>query len=251
MESELELIIDLQCQLERQGPGSRHETQKALGFIEIVDDGEVRIADIGCGTGGQTLILAENTNASITAVDIFPKFLDKLKASTIHKGLSNRIKTLECSMDSLPFESNSLDIIWSEGAIYNIGFRKGVEAWKDYLKSGGYLAVSEISWITSVRPDAVQSFWDLNYKEMDTAGNKIKVLEENGFILEGYFNIAQDSWLDNYYKPMQAEFNAFLDRNNDSVTARKVVKDCQAEIEFYMNYKKYYSYGFYICRKAD
>ena len=38
----------------------------------------MRIADIGCGTGASTLVLAENLNAEIVAVDLHPKFLKVL-----------------------------------------------------------------------------------------------------------------------------------------------------------------------------
>ena len=34
-------------------------------------------------------------------------------------------------MDALPFENEELDLIWSEGAIYNIGFEKGVTPFLD------------------------------------------------------------------------------------------------------------------------
>ena len=57
------------------------------------------------------------------------------------------IETLAKSMDSLTFAEESLDLIWSEGAIYNMGFGKGIEAWRPFLRSGGVLAVSEITWL--------------------------------------------------------------------------------------------------------
>jgi ubiquinone/menaquinone biosynthesis C-methylase UbiE len=48
-------------------------------------------------------------------------------------GLSDKVTTLCCSMDNLPFEDEEYDVIWSEGAIYNIGFEKGVKDWKRFL----------------------------------------------------------------------------------------------------------------------
>ena len=46
-------------------------------------------------------------------------------------------------MDNLPFQNEELDLIWSEGAIYNIGFERGMNEWNKYLKKGGFIAVSE------------------------------------------------------------------------------------------------------------
>jgi len=246
--TELELIIDLHKNSERQGPGSEKETLKALDLMNLPKDKKLKVADLGCGSGGQTITLAQNINGQIIAVDLFPEFLDELNKKSEQLGLLEKIKTLETSMDKLPFNQEEFDIIWAEGSIYNIGFEKGINIWKDFLKAGGYLAVSEITWISHSRPGNIEDYWTQEYSEMDTASKKIKILEDNGFILEGYFNLSQDSWIDNYYKPMEARFGDFLTRNDYSELAQKVVKDTQMEIDLYQKYKDYYSYGFYISR---
>ena len=247
--TELDLIIDLHKNSERQGPGSEKDTLKALGFLEFPADKKLRIADIGCGSGGQTITLAENLNGLITAVDLIPDFLNELYEKSQKLGLTEKIITLERSMDDLPFSKSEFDLIWSEGAIYNIGFENGIKKWKDYLKAGGYLAVSEITWITKSRPQEIEEFWKAEYPEIDVASNKIKQLENNGYSLVGYFYLSQDSWIENYYKPMEARFEAFLKRNDNSELARKVVNNNKAEIDLYEKFKDYYSYGFYMAKK--
>lgn len=76
--TELKLIIDLHLNSERQGPGSNEATLKALGFLNLSGNKLLKVADIGCGSGGQTITLAQNLNAHITAVDLFPEFLNEL-----------------------------------------------------------------------------------------------------------------------------------------------------------------------------
>jgi len=49
--------------------------------------------------------------------------------------------------------------------------------------------------------------------------------------------------------PMEARFETFLKRNNNSELAKKIVEENKAEMELYQKYKDYYSYGFYIARK--
>lgn len=71
-------------------------------------------------------------------------------------GLKDKILSLERSMGDLSFEKDEFDLIWSEAAIYNIGFENGLKKWKDYLKVGGYLAVSEITWITQSRLEEIE-----------------------------------------------------------------------------------------------
>ena len=249
--TELELIIDLHKNSERQGPGSEKDTLMALSFMNLAPDQNYQVADIGCGSGGQTITLVQNIKGHITALDLIPEFLDELNEKASKHGLTDQIITMEKSMDDLPFEKDSLDIIWSEGAIYNIGFENGVKEWKSYLKSGGYLAVSEITWITNSRPKELENFWNGEYLEMDTAANKIKILEENGFTIVGYFFLSPDSWIENYYKPMEARFDTFLARNNHSESAQKLVEEHRQEIDLFMKYKNYYSYGFYVAKKDN
>ena len=247
--TELELIIDLHKNSDRQGPGNEKETLKALSLMNLPNDQKLKIADIGCGSGGQTLTLAQKLNGQITAVDLYPEFLDELNEKFERLGLKGKIETLQKSMKDLPFKSEEFDVVWSEGAIYNVGFENGIKKWKTYLKVGGYLAVSEITWITNSRPKEIEDFWKQEYSEIDTASNKIKTLETNGYLLVGYFYLNQNSWIENYYKPMEARFGVFLKRNNNSELARKVVDEYKSEINLYLKYKDYYSYGFYIARK--
>lgn len=248
--TELELLIDFHRNTERQGPGSEADTLKALSFVRLPVDKPLQVADLGCGSGGQTITLAQHLNASITAVDLFPVFLDELNDKSRRLGLTNKISTIEASIDALPFSRGQFDLIWSEGAIYNIGFKNGIALWKEFLKPGGYLAVSEMTWISQSRPKEIQDFWVREYPEIDTAANKIRILEENGFTLEGYFRLGPESWIETYYRPMELRFEAFLSRHNHSELAHKVVKEHRSEIELYHTFHDNFSYGFYIARKG-
>lgn len=247
---EFQLLIDLHKGASRQGPGGDVETEKAIDLAYIDRSVPLKIADIGCGTGSSTLILARLLNARITAVDFVQDFLDVLETRAQSEGVAENITSLCASMDDLPFEEEEFDVIWSEGAIYNIGFQKGVKDWKRYLKHGGLLIASEISWITNTRPSEIQNYWDSEYPEIDMASSKIKVLEENGYSPIGYFVLPEHCWLDNYYRPMQEGFQDFLDRNGNSEEARAVVEAEAKEIELYEKYRSYYSYGVYIARKV-
>ena len=101
---------------------------------------DLKIADIGCGSGSQTITIAKNIDGKITAIDLFPEFLEKLKSKAKELGLENKIMTLAKSMDDLHFAKDEFDIIWSEGAIYNIGFENGIKTFKNYYSYGFYIA---------------------------------------------------------------------------------------------------------------
>jgi ubiquinone/menaquinone biosynthesis C-methylase UbiE len=249
--TELELLVDFHKDAERQGPGSKAETLRALSLMNIDTRKNLKVADIGCGTGAQTIILAQNIGGQITAVDLFPEFLEKLDFNSKEQGLQDKIITRKMSMEALSFQDKEFDIIWSEGAIYNIGFEAGVKQWKKYLKSNGYIAVSEITWTTNSRPAEIEEHWKNEYPEIDTASNKIKILEENGYTPVGYFTLPKECWIDNYYNPMENRFIEFLSKHNYSDIAKNLVETEKEEIRKYLKYKDYLSYGFYIAQNIE
>jgi len=239
------LLIDLHKYGHRQGPGGDAETEQALNLSMVDRAAPLKVADIGCGTGASTLLLAR-----ITAVDFLQDFLDVLEERAERMGVADSISTLSCSMDKLPFADEELDVIWSEGAIYNIGFEKGVADWRRCLKAGGVLVASEITWTTDSRPPELQTHWNSEYPEIDVASAKIRVLEKHGYSPVGYFVLPKHCWIDHYYRPMQARFEDFLDRNRNSEEAQAIVAAEQREIKLYETYKAYISYGVYIAKKT-
>ncbi|WP_269848539.1 class I SAM-dependent methyltransferase [Methanosarcina horonobensis] len=78
---------------------------------------KTKIADLGCGTGAQTMVLAQNTEATITALDLYAGSIDKLNVTAGKLGLQNRVKGIVGSMDNLPFQNDEFDLIWSEGLL--------------------------------------------------------------------------------------------------------------------------------------
>jgi SAM-dependent methyltransferase len=244
------LMVDLHRDGRRQGPGSDDETLRALELTRLDGTEAIKVADVGCGTGTSTLVLAgQLPNASITAVDLFPEFLEILMDRARTAGCAEQIETLAESMESLPFASESLDLIWSEGAIYNMGFSKGIEAWRPFLRSGGVLAVSEITWLRPDAPEEIREHWSSEYPEIATAPEKIATLETAGYDLLGYFVLPSSCWIDNYYEPTEQRIPNFLERHVDEPEAAQVVEMERHEAELYRRYHDWFSYGFYVVRK--
>jgi len=238
----LALIVDFFSDLEKLGPGDDKQSKKALDKVYFGNE-PLKILDAGCGTGVQSIFLAKETKSEIIAVDLLQPFLDSLNEKAQSMGL--KIKTVCSSIDNLPFEEKSFDIIWSEGAIYNIGFNSGINYFKKFIKPNGYMVLTEISWLTNERPEEIQSYWDSNYSEIDTVENKLQQLRDAGYKIIDHFTLPNNCW-DNYYKQLKNKENAFLEKHKNKKGAVDFINENLIEMELYKKYEKYYSYEFYI-----
>jgi len=246
-EFDLSIIYDYFSSAERQGPGSPEITLKALSFIVGLTE-KSKVADIGCGTGGQTMVLAHNIPCEITGVELWPDFVSQFNKSTQNNNMHDRVKALVGNMENLPFQEEELDLIWSEGAIYNIGFKRGLEEWRKFLKQGGYVAVTENTWFTEDRPAEIQEFWEKAYPEIDTIPNKLAQMQKAGYLPVAAFVVPETCWTD-YYSVMQATQESFLTKYNGNKTAEEFIGYQRYEAELYSKYKAYYGYVFYIGKK--
>ena len=131
-----------------------------------------------------------------------------------------------------------------------MGFANGIKTLRRFLKPGGILAVSELTWLTRERPLELEQHWRQEYPEVDTASAKMRLLEECGYAPVGYFALSERSWLENYYRPMQGRFDDFLSRHGNSNAARAIVEAEEKEIELYQRYSAFVGYGYYIARRA-
>lgn len=240
------LICEYFSLTERQGPGSREMTLKALNIIGA-PGANATIADLGCGTGSSALIIAETTKAQIIAVDIFDTFLQKVQQRAQTKGLN--IHTLHASMDKLPFAPRSLDIIWCEGAIYNIGIESGLKTWYPLLKDEGHIAFTDATWLTEERPEEIENFWQEAYPQMGTIESNLKIIEEAGYQTIEWFVLPRECWTENFYEPQRAAQRVFLSRHRGNPTAEMLVENQRHEAEMYSRYGQHYGYVFYIARK--
>lgn len=247
-EFDFNLICEYFTGVERQGPGSREVTNKALGFIDRLTE-QSRIADFGCGTGGQTIVLAENTPGQITGLDLFPDFIRIFNYNAEQLNLQDRVKGIVGSMDHPPFGEEELDLIWSEGAIYNIGFQYGLNEWRKYLKPGGYVAVSEVSWFTGERPAEIHKFWMDAYPEIDTISNKVAQMQLAGYIPVACFILPENCWTEHFYAPQVEAQEKFLRKYAGNKTAEAFIANQRHETQLYYKYKAFYGYVFYIGKK--
>ena len=244
------LIREYFSLVERQGPGSPNITRKALHFIDNLTENS-SIVDIGCGTGGQTMVIAQNVPGKITGIDLSPEYIEILNENSQRLNLQDKIKGIVGSMDNLPFREEEFDLIWSEGAIYHIGFERGLNEWRKFLKKGGYLAVTENTWFTTERPAEIQKFWQKAYPEIDTIPNKVAQMQEAGYMPIATFILPEDCWTEHFYLPLVAAREIFLEKYAGNQAAEDFIKYEEYVTELYYKYKAYYGYAFYIGKRIE
>jgi ubiquinone/menaquinone biosynthesis C-methylase UbiE len=245
---DMKLIFDFFSKMKRQGPGGDEETKMALSFINGLSK-DSKILDIGCGTGTQTLVLAQNTESKIIALDISPEMIEGVQDKINQYNLEGRIETVIASMDNMPFKEKEFDVIWAESSIFIIGFKNGLTQWRKYLKDNGMIAVSEVSWFTNERPSEIENYWHTNYPEIDTISANIKIMQDAGYTPMAHFILPDRCWIENFYDLMakRIEEYALLYKGNKAV--EEFLERQIEEIEIYNKYKEFYGYVFYIGKK--
>jgi len=249
----LDLIIETHIGLERQGPGSPETTIKALGFVDGLEDlGEnARILDLACGTGGQTMVIAQNIPGDIIGLDIIPEFIDVFNENAKKLNLQDRLQGVVGSMDDLKFDKESFDLIWSEGAIDNIGFEKGISYWNGYLAQGGSIAVTCPTWFTDERPNEIEKFWGDAVGSLNTIDQNIAALQRKGYRFVAAFVLPDRCWTENYFAPRDAADKALLEKYPGDKTVEAYLEDNKYEIELFSKFSQYYGYVFYIAKKIE
>jgi len=241
------LFFELFDGLPRQGPGDTASTLRALALIPGIGP-RTRILDIGCGTGCQTLVLARNSPARIVAVDNHPPFVDFLNREARTLAIADRLDARVADMRRLDLADGSFDLIWSEGAVYNVGFETGLRDWRRLLPPGGHVALTEVCWRQADPPAECAAFWDQEYPAIRDASVLLKTIDDCGYETVGHFQLPASAWWDDYYRPLQKNLTAFRKRYPDASDARELADQCQREINIWRAYSEFYGYEFFVMR---
>jgi ubiquinone/menaquinone biosynthesis C-methylase UbiE len=210
----------------------------------------IKILDIGCGSGMQTIHLAGICdNCHITAVDVYQPYLDSLMEKAAYEGVADRISTVCVSMDYLPFRDNEFDIIWSEGAIFVMGFEKGLSYWKQFLKKGGFMVLTETSWFTDCPSEEVFQFWNKCYPDIAVIAQNEKRIESAGYTIIDRFKIPASAWWDDYYNPLGKRLDQIEDKFKGNSEAESIIEFVKKEMDIFSQYSDEYGYVFFVLQK--
>jgi SAM-dependent methyltransferase len=241
------LFFELFSGLPRQGPGDEASTRRALALVPGVS-ARTRLLDVGCGTGRQTLVLAQACAGPIVAVDNHPPFVEELSRQARDRGLGGRVEARVGDMRQLDFAPGSFDLVWSEGAIYAMGFAEGLRAWRALLGPGGFVAVTDACWFRPDPPAECRAFWEAEYPGIRPVADRLAEVEAWGYVWVGHFPLPASSWWDDYYRPLEANVAAFRERRAGEADAQALADQVAREIEVWRRFSDFYGYEFFVMR---
>lgn len=235
--------------LPRCGPGENEATRRAFSALPNLPE-QPFILDIGCGPGVQTIELAKASNGKIVALDNHQPFLDKLMRKAKEEGLADRIIPKNISMLNMDFDEHTFDIIWSEGALYLMGFQNGLRRCHPLLKDHGCLAVTEVVYLVPDPPARVIAYWQKEYPDIKDIRSRIGLIHNEGYRLISHFTLSESAWLDSFYLPMEKELSRLEEKYKGNKPALGVFENLRSEINFYQEYSDCFGYEFFVMQKA-
>ena len=108
------------------------------------------VADVGCGTGGMSLLLARRvgTVGRVLAVDREPALLRRVRERAEAAGLGHRVVTVQATVDDLPAAlvevAGPVTLVWAGHVVHHSGDQAAaVRKLAEALRPGGVLAIAE------------------------------------------------------------------------------------------------------------
>jgi ubiquinone/menaquinone biosynthesis C-methylase UbiE len=230
----------------QEGPGDFASTRRAFSLLKDLPP-LPHILDAGCGPGRQTFDLCRLTKGKIIAVDFHKPYVDALQRKSKTLELNRQITALLGNMANLQFKPQTFDVIWSEGAIYNIGFKAGLKLWKPLLKRAGYVAVTEIAWLGSDVPDKLKAYWDSAYPQIQDIEGNIADIRAAGYQPVAHFTLPESAWWD-YYRAIEKRVMLMKEKYKNNGKAMEVLEIEMQEIDLYRKYSDYYGYVFFVAQ---
>ncbi len=236
--------------LPRQGPGNLAGAARALDLCGDLPPAPA-VLDLGCGVGAQTLYLAELTSGTITAIDSHAPFIERLKKTLAARGLSQRVQARVGDMAHPGQPPESFDLIWSEGALYNIGIENALRTCKELLRPGGCLVFTDAVWRKKNPPPEIRESFDLDYPGMGWVEDVLRAIDNSGLELLGHFTLPDEAWWEDFYIPMEHRTAALRVKYASDDEAAAILDRLDREPEMHRRYSDFYAYEFFVARRPS
>jgi trans-aconitate methyltransferase len=206
------------------------------------------VVDAGCGAGRQTMVLASELGTPIQAVDSYQPFLSRLKRRAKEKRVAHLVRTHCMDMKNIPSVFPTIDLLWAEGAAYNIGFANALTTWAKAIQPNGFAVVSELCWLHEQIPGAVTEFFRCGYPEMQSVPQNIAIAEEAGYKIFNMYTLPQEAWVKDYYDVLEPRAKSLV--THPDVAVRNFAVETLKEIETFGISENSYGYVFFVLQRS-
>ncbi len=238
-------LVDLHRGLDHKGPGDLDFSRHILSNLSTVPL-QPRMADLGCGSGASALLLAQYYQSTVMAVDASPVFIDELKVRAKQRGLEHLIIPIQGDMAKLDWPVGSLDLLWSEGAAYSLGFEQALTLWRSLLANSGIAVISELSWFTEDAPEPARAYWQNAYPGMGSEAENSDRANRSGFRVLFTHRLPSQAWWGNYYDPLRAR----MQQIEITPIIQSVIRETEEEMRLFEKFSDFYGYTFYVLQVA-
>jgi serine/threonine-protein kinase HipA len=183
----------------------------------------------------------------VTAVDASAEFIDELRSRAADAGLAHLVRAEVGDFARLDVPPQSIDLLWSEGAVYNLGWAEGLRTWAPLVRPGGFLALTEATWLVAKPPDEARARWSEWYPGMGTIESNREAAVTAGLEVVGTFALPASTWRE-FCAPLMERCEALGAEAERDADLRAVIEETRVEADLYERHGDSYGYAFYVLR---
>lgn len=143
----------------------------------------IRVLDLGCGVGRNSIPVARELRCPVDCVDILPVAIEKLAENASRYGAERYVRGITSSIDDFFIEENHYDLVLAISALEHVAseacFSEKLMQIRDGVKSGGLVCLvvnSEVTETDQATGDALLPQFEVNLHRED-----LLTLLENSF----------------------------------------------------------------------
>lgn len=228
-----EAFWTIHTDLPREGPGRAEDVAWAAALAHVPP--EARICDAGAGPGADIpALLQAAPRGHVTAVERHADFVERI----VDAFPSDRVDARQSDMFAI---TGPYEFVWSAGAIYFLGVKEALTAWRGALGDGGAIAFSAPGYFVDQPSSGAIAFWQGFDGVLSEQALRDEVASA-GFEVLGLIRLSEESW-EAYFGPLEARC-ADLKPGADATLA-EAIADHEAEIAAWRAHKE--ETGYFLC----
>ena len=164
---------------------------KQLGGLKATDDlvalchidSTSEVLDVGCGAGVTPCYLTKKIGCTVVGVDILDGMIEWSKKQAERQGVTDRTTFRLADAQELPFGDNRFDAVITESVTaFPNDQRKALQEYVRVTKPGGYVGMTEMTWLKPPSPALEQAFKKMVFAQALDASGWTDLMEGAGLI---------------------------------------------------------------------